>query len=73
MIILAIPFVFGNIRTGNLGQSLFQGIMLGLAFYAANKGFGYVTLAYSLSPLMGSTLPVGLTLVVAIYFLRRVE
>ncbi len=73
MVILAIPFVFGNLRMGNLGKNLFQGIMLGLGFYAANKGFGYTVLAYELSPLLGATLPVLVALSVAILFLRRVE
>ncbi|MFT5259483.1 MAG: lipopolysaccharide export system permease protein [Saprospiraceae bacterium] len=73
MVILAIPFVFANLRMGNLGRSLFSGIMLGLGFYAANKGFGYVVLAYGLSPLMGATAPVILALIIAVFFLRRVE
>lgn len=73
MVILAIPFVFGNLRMGNLGTNLFQGIMLGLGFYAANKGFGYTVLAYDMSPLLGATLPVLLALGIAIIFLRRVE
>lgn len=73
MVILAIPFVFGNLRMGNMGRSLFQGIMLGLGFYAANKGFGYTVLAYELSPLLGATLPVLVALGVAVILLRRVE
>lgn len=73
MVILAIPFVFGNLRMGNLGRSLFQGIMLGLGFYLANRGFGYVVLAYDMSPLLGATLPVIIFLTIAIIFLRRVE
>ncbi len=73
MVILAIPFVFANLRMGNLGRSLFVGIMLGLGFYAANKGFGYVVLAYGFSPLLGATAPVILALAIAVIFLRRVE
>lgn len=73
MVILAIPFVFGNLRMGNLGRSLFLGIMLGLGFYAANKGFGYVVLATDISPLLGATLPVTVFLTFAIIMLRRVE
>jgi len=73
MVILAIPFVFGNLRMGNLGKSLFLGIMLGLGFYAANKGFGYTVLAYDMSPLLGATLPVIVFLTIAVVLLRRVE
>lgn len=73
MVILAIPFVFGNLRTGSMGKNLFLGIMLGLGFYAANKGFGATVLAYELPPLLGATLPVTIFLIIAIVMLRRVE
>ncbi len=73
MVILAIPFVFANLRMGNLGKSLFQGIMVGLGFYAANKGFGYVVLAYGFPPLFGATLPVLVFLTFAVLYMRKVE
>ena len=73
MVVLAIPFVFANLRSGTLGRSLFTGIMVGLGFYAANKGFGYVVLAYGFPPLLGAALPVIGFLIVAVYMLRRME
>ena len=73
MVVLAIPFVFTNIRSGNLGRSLFVGIMLGLGFYVANKGFGYIVLANGLSPFVGATLPVVGFLFLAMYMIRRLE
>jgi len=72
MVVLAIPFVFANIRSGTLGQSLFTGIMLGLGFYVANKGFGYVVLASGLSPLLGATVPVVAFLLLAMVMMRRI-
>ena len=39
MVVLAVPFVFTNVRSGTLGRNLFIGIMLGIGFYVANKGF----------------------------------
>ncbi len=73
MVVLAIPFVFVNIRSGGLGRSLFIGIMLGLGFYAANKGLGYVVLANGMSPFLGATLPVVGFLFFALIMMRRVE
>ena len=73
MVVLAIPFVFANIRGGGLGRSLFVGIMLGLGFYAANKGFGYVVLANGMSPFLGATLPVIGFLFLALIMMRRIE
>lgn len=73
MVVLAIPFVFTNIRSGALGRNLFIGIMLGIGFHVANKGFGYIVLAYGLSPLMGATLPVIAFLILAMIMMRRIE
>jgi lipopolysaccharide export system permease protein len=73
MVVLAIPFVFTNIRSGNMGRNLFIGIMLGIGFYVANKGFGYVVLAYGMSPLLGATIPVVSFLVLAMFMMRRIE
>ena len=72
MVVLAIPFVFANLRSGALGRSLFTGIMLGLGFHAANKGFGYLALAYELPPLLGATLPTAAFLLLALVMMRRI-
>lgn len=73
MVMLAIPFVFTNIRSGTLGRSLFVGIMLGIGFYVANKSFGYVVLVYGLSPLLGATAPVIGFLLLALAMMRKIE
>ena len=73
MVILAIPFVFTNVRSGTLGRNLFIGIMLGILFYVTNKGFGYVVLANGLSPLLGATIPVVTFLILAMTMMRRIE
>ncbi len=72
MVILAVPFVFVNVRSGGLEKNLFIGIMLGIGFYAANKGFGYFVLASSLPPLLGATVPLAVFLLGALALMRRV-
>lgn len=73
MVMLAIPFVFASLRSGTLGRSLFIGIMLGIGFYVANKGFGYIVLVYGLPPMLGATAPVVAFLLLAIVMIRKVE
>jgi lipopolysaccharide export system permease protein len=73
MVVLAIPFVFTNVRSGTLGRNLFIGIMLGIGFYVANKGFGYVVLANGMPPLLGATLPVIAFMLLAMIMMRRIE
>ena len=57
MLLLAIPFVFGSIRTDSMGRNLFIGIMIGIVFFAASKALGYIVLVYRLPPILGATLP----------------
>lgn len=71
MVILAIPFVFSQVRTGSFGRNLFFGIMLGLAYFAFDKGFGYVVLVFNIPPMLGAMLPTLLFMGVGAALLRR--
>jgi len=73
MMVLAIPFVFGQLRSGGLGARLFTGIVIGLAFFVVSRGFGYFGLLYSIPAIVGAILPTLLFFAAAIYFLRRVH
>ena len=57
MLLLAIPFVFGSIRSGGMGRNLFIGIMIGITFFATSKALGYIVLVYHMPPLVGAILP----------------
>lgn len=72
MVILAIPFVFSQIRSGGFGRNLFVGIMLGLAFFAFDKGFGYIVLVYNINPFIGAFLPTTLFMLAGLILLRRI-
>lgn len=72
MVVLAIPFVFGQVRSGSLGRSLFFGIMVGLLFHVVDRAFGYVVLVYDIVPFIGAIVPTLVFLAVAIYLIRRV-
>jgi len=72
MVILAIPFVFGNLRSGSMGRNLFVGMMVGLVFYVVNKAFGYIVLGYGVSPFLGALLPTAVLFLVAVLMYRRV-
>ncbi|MBE30940.1 MAG: LPS export ABC transporter permease LptG [Acidiferrobacteraceae bacterium] len=70
MLLLAIPFVFGSIRTDGMGRNLFIGIMIGIVFFAASKALGYIVLVYRLPPILGATMPT-LTFAIAAGLLYR--
>jgi lipopolysaccharide export system permease protein len=72
MVVLAIPFVFGNLRSGSMGRNLFIGIMVGLLFYVVNKAFGYIVLGYGVPPALGAILPTFILFLTALLMYRRV-
>jgi lipopolysaccharide export system permease protein len=72
MVILAIPFVFGSLRSGSLGRQLFFGIMIGLGFYVLNKALGYIVLVYGVPPLIGVISAPLVVLCAAVVLYRRV-
>ncbi|MFQ5937813.1 MAG: LPS export ABC transporter permease LptG [Acidiferrobacterales bacterium] len=72
MVLLAVPAVFGQARSGGMGQRVFLGIVLGLGFGLLNKGSGNLALTYDLPPLIAASLPIVLFLLLALYLLRRV-
>ena len=72
MVLLAIPFVFGQARSGSTGRNLFVGIMIGLTFYVFSKGFGYLVQIYGVPPLLAAMIPTLVFGVLALLMLRRV-
>lgn len=73
MMVLAIPFVFGQQRSGGVGARLFMGIALGLAFFVVSRSFGFFGLLYGIPAVIGALLPVLLFFGLALVMLRRVR
>jgi lipopolysaccharide export system permease protein len=65
------PFVFGALRSGGLGQRLVTGMLLGIGFYFVNRTAGSLGEVYGLNPAMTALLPSVLLLGVTVVVLRR--
>ena len=72
MLILAVPFVFKNARSGGLGRSLFSGIMIGLGFFILNRAFTYFVPLFEINPLIGAVVPTLLVFLLSIFMIRRI-
>lgn len=73
MVFLAVPFVFGVLRSVGIGQRIFAGSLLGLAFFILNKVLGHMAVVYSLNPLFAAAVPGLLFLGIGFWFVRRVH
>jgi len=72
MIFLAIPFIFGTLRSVSVGQRILVGALLGIGFYMLNQTIGNISLVYNISPAFSALLPPISFLVIAIVLMRRV-
>jgi lipopolysaccharide export system permease protein len=58
MIFLAIPFVFGSLRSKTMGFRLMLGIIVGLAFYLANQFLGQLSLVLQIPAYFAALSPI---------------
>ncbi|SEP56476.1 lipopolysaccharide export system permease protein [Ectothiorhodospira magna] len=73
MLLLALPFIFGSLRTGGAGQRLFIGILIGVGFHLLNRTLNHMGLVYGMPPFLSAVLPLMVFLLVALWALRRVR
>jgi lipopolysaccharide export system permease protein len=71
MILLAIPFVFGSLRTVSIGQRILVGALLGVGFHMLNQAVGNSGLVYGLHPAISAFLPPLVFLMLAIVMMRH--
>lgn len=71
MVMLAVPFVFGSIRTGGLGKRVFIGVMIGFAFSVLQSGMGYYSLSFGVSPAAAALTPSAIFLALTVFLFYR--
>ncbi len=73
MMFLAIPFIFGPMRSVTMGFRLLAGVIVGFSFYILNQFFGPISLVYQLPPILAAILPTLLFALVAYIMMQRVR
>jgi len=73
MMLIALPFALHGPRTSNASGKVFVGILVGLGFHLLSRLFGHLGLLNDWPPVIVSSLPLLIFLVVAFYGLRWVE
>lgn len=72
MVLLALPFVFGPLRSVGAGQRVIFGVLIGVIFYLVNLTLSHSGLVFGLPPLVSAWVPTVLAVLIATAFLRRV-
>jgi lipopolysaccharide export system permease protein len=71
MMLMALSFIFGPLRSVPMGVRVVIGISFGFLFYVLDQIFGQLSLVYSIPPMLGALLPSMLFLLISLYLLLK--
>jgi len=71
MVLLALPFILGPLRSVSAGHRILVGTIVGIGFHILGQIFSYVGLVYNLNPIFAATFPTVLFAGLAIYLLKK--
>ncbi|MCL1141994.1 LPS export ABC transporter permease LptG [Shewanella gaetbuli] len=71
MILVALSFVFGPLRTVTMGARVLLGVVAGFSFYICNQIFGPMSIVYELPAVIGAVAPSLLFTAGAFYYIRK--
>ncbi|MGH8307372.1 MAG: LPS export ABC transporter permease LptG [Gammaproteobacteria bacterium] len=73
MLILALPFVFGPLRSATTGQRLVTGMLIGIGFFIFNSIFTQSGVVFGLNPVLTAWLPTVLLAVISGIAVSRIR
>lgn len=73
MVLLAVPFVFGPMRSVGQGQRVIFGVLIGVGFYVFNLTLAQSGLVFGLNPFVSAWLPTVLFAAGSVFALTRVR
>lgn len=71
MMLMALSFIFGPLRSVPMGIRVVTGISFGFLFYVLDQIFGPLSMVYSMPPVLGALLPSMLFLLISVYMLLK--
>ena len=57
MLLMALSFIFGPLRSVTMGARIIMGVLTGFGFFITNEVFGPLSLVYNIPPALGALLP----------------
>ena len=71
MMLMALSFIFGPLRSVSMGVRVVTGISFGFLFYVLDQIFGPLSLVYGLPPVLGAILPSGAFFAISLHLLLK--
>ncbi|WP_428944294.1 LPS export ABC transporter permease LptG [Pantoea sp. FN060301] len=71
MMLMALSFIFGPLRSVSMGMRVVTGISFGFLFYVLDQIFGPLSLVYNIPPVLGALLPSAAFFAISVYMLLK--
>lgn len=71
MLLVALSFIFGPLRSVSMGARIMMGVVTGILFFVCNEVLGSLSLVYQFPPIIGAMSPSILFISVAWYFMNK--
>ena len=71
LVVCALPFAFGTLRSGGMGKRIFIGMVLSIAWYFLQRSFVSIGAVYGMNLALATALPALLLIAAAIAYFRR--
>jgi len=71
MLLVALSFIFGPLRSVSMGARIMMGVVTGILFFVCNEVLGSLSLVYQFPPLIGAISPSILFISVAWYLISK--
>jgi lipopolysaccharide export system permease protein len=71
MLLVALSFIFGPLRSVSMGARIMMGVFTGILFFVSNEILGSISLVYQLPPILGATMPSLFFVGIAWYLISR--
>lgn len=71
MLLVALSFIFGPLRSVSMGARIIMGVVTGLVFHLSNEIFGPIVMVYNIPAMLGAVMPSAIFIAVASYLLQR--
>jgi len=71
MLLVALSFIFGPLRSVSMGARIMMGVFTGILFYISNQVLGSLSLVYQFPPLLGALMPSVIFVSISLYLMKK--
>lgn len=71
MLLVALSFIFGPLRSVSMGARIMMGVATGILFFVVNEVLGSLSLVFQLPPIFGAFMPSIIFVAIALYSMKK--